>query len=56
MMRLLTAPFLALIVVATADAQTPPAFTERDRLAAITALAGRVTAGTSSTTRIRTPG
>ena len=47
MQRLLIAPLLALIFVATADAQTRPAFTERDRLAAITALAGRVTAGTA---------
>jgi len=47
MMRFLAAPLLALIVVATADAQAPPAFTERDRAAAITALAGAVTAGTA---------
>ena len=38
---------LALILVVTADAQTPPAFTERDRVAAIAALAGNVTAGTA---------
>jgi hypothetical protein len=36
-----------LVFLVGVDAQTPPAFTERDRLAAATALCGGVTAGTA---------
>jgi hypothetical protein len=45
MMRHFAAPLLALVVVAAVDAQTPPAFTDRDRLAAATALCGGGSAG-----------
>jgi hypothetical protein len=38
---------LSLALVATTGAQSPPAFTERDRTAAITELCGRVAAGTA---------
>jgi hypothetical protein len=47
MMRPFAAPLLALTLVVTADAQTPLAFSERDRAAAVTALCGAVTAGTA---------
>jgi len=47
MMRFIAAPALTLIFLVTVDAQTPPAFTDRDRLAAATALCGGVTAGTA---------
>jgi hypothetical protein len=47
MMRHFATPLLALILVVQAGAQTPPAFTERDRVAAIAALSGNVTAGTA---------
>jgi hypothetical protein len=47
MFRTFGAPLLALLLVATVDAQTPPAFTERDRLEAATALCGGVSAGTA---------
>lgn len=47
MKRLFAGPLLAVMLVAAAHAQTPPAFTDRDRLAAATALCGGVTAGTA---------
>ena len=47
-MRLLSALSLSLALVATTGAQSPPAFTEGDRTAAITELCGRVTAGTAT--------
>ena len=49
-MRLTPVALLSLVLVALAipiGAQAPPAFTERDRIAAISALSGGVTAGTA---------
>ena len=54
-MRTLPTLFLSVALVATTRAQSPPAFTELDRTAAITALCGRVAAGTAKDELAGTP-